>query len=544
MSRTRTLTAGFAAAALLLAATPVSAATESYAAEASSAGLSLSIAGNDVLEVGGTYASAVPGEALATAAPVSLAGTAVGGREARSDGPLVADPVDAADRCLGAVPAPLDALIGAGVACGDATAEGAVPAAVATAGVAEIDLLALDGDLLAPLNELLATLPLDALLGPIEDELLGTLQAAVGDVRAQCVAALAPLDVGGLLGAIGEAAPDELAELLETLTGLLGAAVPTACDVLGGVTDLLLGGDLLGTITSGDLLDRLTGAGGIVSVQLLETESGVARDGDEVVAVAGPTEGGAIGITVDIPLLDELLGDLLTGAVAPLLTQLTGLLAPLGDAVAPLPVVGDLVDGLLTDDLGDLVGGPLLQVAVAPGAATVTADLTDGATEGDATPALVELGGTLFSLPVLAGVDDALDAVAGVLDDTVLAELRATPLAELLSVELLPRSVADAEVGGLPGTQATSGAVSVQVLGALAGVAGGPLVDLQVAPARAGVGTGDASTPTTPAGPDATPVASPPAAPAAPGTLPVTGGGAALAALAALGAAAALRRRG
>jgi hypothetical protein len=546
VSRTRTLTAGLAVAALLVTAVPASAATTTFAAEASSDGLTVSLAGNELLEAAGTFASAVPGEALAVAIPVAIGGTPIGEREAASDGPAVFDPAEGEDACLAEVPEPLASLLGAGVACADAYAEGDIPAAGATAGVGQLNVLQLDGADLGPINELLATLPLDDLLEVVEGQLLAQLSEAFGDVRTECIAALQPLNIAGLLDPVleplADASPEEIAALLETLDTLLVGAVPLACEILGDIADVLLGGDLFEAITSGDILAQLAGAEGVLSITLIETASDVARDGDDVVAVAGPAEGGAIRVVVDIPLLDELIGDLLEGAIAPVLAALTDLLAPVADAVEPLPEVGPIVADLLTSgSLGALLEGPLLSVGIAPGEAFAEGDLSTGETGGVASPALAEFGGTLFELPVLEGLDDALNAIAQSLDDNLLAALRDSELADVVSVELLPGSVEDAEVGGLSGTQATSGTASLELLGVITETAGGPLLAVDVAPALAGVGIGtvtDTTTPVEPSGPDATPVTP------TPEQLPVTGGGAALLGLAALGAAAALRRRG
>jgi MYXO-CTERM domain-containing protein len=540
VSRTRRLTVGVAVLALLGAAVPAGASTDSYAAEAASAGLALSLAGNDVLEIGSTFASVVPGEALALAIPVALGGTPIGGREASSEGAEVADPADPAERCLAAVPAPLDALVGAGAACADAVAEGDQPFAAAAAGLAEANVLSLEGEVLEPLAELIATLPLTELVDAVEDQLLEQLEGAFGDVRAACLEALAPLNVGGLLdpvlGPLQEAAPDEVAALLATLDGLLAGAVPAACEVLGELADLLLDGDLLGSVASGALLEQLTGAAGVLDVSLLETEAVAGVEDDEVLAVAGPGDG-IVEITVDVPLLDELLGDLLGAVIGPVLVELTALLAPVADAVTAIPELGPVVAELLTSgEVADLLEGPLLSIGVAPGSAAVSGDLTTGDLEGVADAALVDLGGALFSLPVLAGLDDALNELGGLLDETVLAELRASPLREVVSVTLLEEDVEDGEVGGLEGLVATSGAASVELLGALEAEAGAPLLELDVAPASAGVGL---TVPVEPSGPDPTPATPSPT----PASLPVTGGGAAFVGLLALGAAAALRRR-
>lgn len=587
MARIRTMTIGVAVAAFLAAGVPAGAADTTFAAQAESAGLTLDIAGNDALDVAATGAAIVPDEARATAVPVALGGTPAGERDVTSDGALVTDPGAGEDRCLGAIPAPLSSLVGAGLACSDVSAEGDAPAASATAGVAELSVLDLEGAELGALTDVLATLPLDDVLAAIQEQLDGELVVILDEVGDQCVDALELLnlegdggdldpgsldevldvlgdDDGGLINDIEDAlldplgslastsstsaAADPLTDLIGELTGVLDGVtgtLPLACEVLEDLTGALADGDLVAVLTSGDLTDALAGAEGTLSVTLLETESTTSSDGDTVDAASGPAEGGAVEITVDIPLLDELLGDVLEEAVAPVLTELQELLSPLGDAAVDVPVVGELVTPLLDQGtIGDLVDGPLLQVGVEPGSATATGDLATEVTGGDATPAVVALDGTLFALPVLAGLDDALNDTSRALDDTLLSQLRDTPLVDLVSVTLLPEEVVDAELAGLGGTRATGGTASVQVLSAL----GDPLIDLESAPATAAVGVGpaDTSTPVTPSQPTDPNAPATPNQPSSPTgeQLPVTGGGAALLGLAALGAAASLRRRG
>ncbi|WP_052666950.1 hypothetical protein [Nitriliruptor alkaliphilus] len=551
MSRTRTLTAGLAVAALLLTAVPAGAATEIFAAESSSAGVTVSLAGNEVLEAAGTYAAVVPGEALAIAIPAAVAGTPIGDREAASDGDAVFDPEDDADRCLAAVPPPLDAVLGARVACGDAYAEGGVPAAAATAGVGQLNLLDLDAEDLDAVLDLIATLPLDELLAAVEEELLAELLVAFEDVRAECVDALTALGsvlLDDLIAALADASPDEIADILAPLGGILetlDAELPTACDVLLDLAELLVDGDLIGSITDGDILDALAGAEGVLSITLIETASDAVRDGDDVLADAGPADGGAIAIVVDIPLLDELIADLLADVLGPVVEAIGELLEPVAAIVEDIPELGPILADLLTSgSLGALLEGPLLAIGIAPGEAFAEGDLSTGETDGESSPSLVELGGTLFELPILAGLDDAINELAATLDSTLLAALRDSPLADIVAIELLPGSVEDAEIGELAGTLATSGTASVEVLGALADAADGPLLAVDVAPAMAGVGLGviDTTDPVTP--PPVVPPGPDPVTPTpAPAPLPVTGGGAALLGLAALGAAAALRRR-
>jgi hypothetical protein len=541
VSRTRTLTVGVALAALVATAVPAGAATDTFATEAASAGISLSIAGEDALDVGSTFASAVPGQALGIATPAALGGEGFGERVAESDGPDVFDPEEGADRCEAEAPAEFSDLLSGGLACADAFASGAEPAATATAGLGEGSLLELDGQVGEGLAELIATLPLDQIVAELEDNLLGELEPAFGELVAGCETALGEEGLGGplgeVLGGLEEGLPDDFGPLLEALDGFEGD-LPLVCDALGELAELLAGEDsLLGTITDEQVVDLLTGQDGLISITFLETDAGVGADETEVVAVAGPADG-TMQIALDIPLLGALFGELLDAALEPVLERVQAILGPVGEGVREIPEFGPIIADLVASgETGVLLDGPLLDVAVAPGEAAVIGERATGDLEGAAEPALVELDGALFDLPVLAGLDDLLDDVARELDDQLLAELRDSPLGDLVAVELLVGDVEEDEIGGLPGLRATSGTASVQVLGVIEEETGGALFDLDVAPATAGVGFGEIA-------PPAEEQPGPPTQPAQSGTLPVTGGGAALVGLLALGAAAALRRRG
>lgn len=566
MPRIRSTLAGATAAALVLtAAAPAAADTlDAYTGQAGTAGLTLDVLGQSLLEVAASDAEVLlvgdDGEAAAQVVPLALGGQAPLDRFARSEGATVVDPDE--DACEAALPGELSPLVSGGLLCGVATATGDDPSASAVGGVAELGVLSVDGEGLGGITDLLGSLPLDDLLGQLESQVLGQLRTGVlDDVRDQCVSALQTLissegtglldpllgALDPLLGTLTDLVDDlatatgsaEIDALLGEITDLLDDPAPTVCGVLDTVTDLLTG-DLLGTITSGDLSDALGDADGVVTVSLLDTASELDRDGDTVTATSGPADGGAIRIAVTIPILGDVLAGLLEDAVAPLLTQLQDALAPVGDVTSSLPVVGDLVGPLLdSGTTGQVLDGSLLSVGLVPGSASVTGDLDDGTTSGEASPAVVELGGTLFALPVLSGLDDALDGVSRALDDALLSQLRDTPLVDLVDVTLLPEEVEETTLDGFPGTRATSGTASVRVLA----IAGDPLLDLQVAPATAALGIGEVEPEEpgdepTPEAEDPQPVG--PAGPE-PEPLPVTGGGL-LFGLLALGAAGLLRR--
>ena len=551
MPRVRTTIAGFAAVTVLAASAAPAAAQETVtvsAAEAGAAGVTLTVAGTEALTIAETATAAVPGAAAALGNPLQVGGSPIGGASVESEGDAVAE-----DGCASPeIPAPLSSLLDLGVACVDLAADGDARSASATAGVAEVAVLELDGGDLGPLADLLDTLPLDELLDTLEDQLLGQLGAAdglFGDLREQCAdgleTLLGPIASGllqPLIDQIAAADPTEVVGgLLTEVIGLVDELLPTACAVLGDLAELITGDDgLVGSISDGDLLGALDDTEGLLTLSLLETTSAVDRDGDAITAAAGPGDDGTITLTLDVPLLGDVLRDLLVGALTPLAGALDSILDPLDDAVSGLPVLGEIVAPLLTSgDLAAIAEGPLLEVGIAPGSASASGDLGDLTTDGDAQPALVNLDGSLLSLPVLSGLDDALDALAGQLDSQLLSVLRDSPLGDLVAVSLLPGDVdEDATVQGLPGTEATSGTASVTVLGIL----GDPLLAVDVAPAVAGVGVDEATAdapespeepeePVTTAGPDPQP-------------LPVTGTtGAALFGLLALGSAALLRRR-
>jgi hypothetical protein len=582
------MVAGFAAATLLFAAVPAGASDDTFAATADAGGLSLSIAGNAVLDLATTSAAVTPGEAAAVAIPGAVAGEGIGDLEAISSGPVVAE-----EACAGAIPAPLSSIIALEGFCGEVVADGSGPQASATAGVLGAGVLDLGTAELGELQALLTQLGLADLLtqvsSPIVDDLLGTLAAEAGD---QCLAVLGTdldglllSDLDGLDGLVGALPGAEelltdpgatLGDLVGTIGGTLGLAsaqsaslvqaaavdlalldglldllddlddsiVPTVCGLLQDLVDLL-DGTLL-TVTTADLSAALGDLTGVATVQLLETISEAGADGDEVAAFAGPT--GAASVTVDLPLLDEVLGDLLDDLLGELLGSLDGALTPVLTAL-PLPneltvVVDQLTAQILdTGALAGLLDGPLLDVTVTPGAAEVVYTASAAEFEATASAVLVELDGAVFSLPVLDELDGLLDTVARELDSNLLAALRDTPLVDVVSVTLLQESIdEDADVLALPGVEATSGAALVTILGA---AEGGIALDVATAAAAVGAGVvapgdgpGDDDDVTT-AGPDPDP-----AAPSGKDPLPVTGGGAAMLGLAAIGAAAALRRRG
>jgi hypothetical protein len=576
------MVAGFAAATLLLAAVPASASGDTFAATADAGGLSVVIAGELLLDVGITSAGMEPdGAAAALGIPGALGGEGFGAREAVSEGALMEDA-----GCEAELPGELGAFLRADAFCAEAVAHADDGYAFADAGAADVVLIEADADDLAPLLDLLDQLGLDAALQDVLDGLDEQLVQAIDTLLASfetetlaefdalvtgCTDALRLLEVAGLAELIDDledASPEQIADALEPIEALIGSLLdlPEACAVLlvqaeliSELLVLLDGVDVtpLFAELDGSLRELLATEGGIAGVELLSTGSFVGAD-DEVVEAAAAAEG-TVSLFVDLDLLggvEELAGDVLdvaTAELGDLQDALAGAAAGLELEAPALPGVVD-VGTVLADLLGSELlvrlaeGGqdrePLLEVIVTPGGSLVSYDRSTGGFAGEVEPVIVELGGMLFSLPGLEDVDGAVDQLGGVLDAELLAGLDASPLGDVISVRLLAASVdEDADVLGLPGVEATSEVVMVSLLGA---IGEDPLLDVHVAEATAAVGVGETGDVIVPGDDDAvTPGPDPvPAAPGGKDPLPVTGGSAALLGLAAIGAAAALRRRG
>jgi hypothetical protein len=589
--RARSSVAGLAAAALLLAAVPAGAATTPATATADAGALSISIAGTSLLEVARTSASLAADDASATGVPLAIGGEAVGVREAVSAGPKVED-----SGCEVTLPVPVGDWIDADAVCGDVEAHADGGRADALAGVAGAGLV-VDGltDELTPLVDLLDDLGLEAALeaaldaalfelnGELLDELEEVLEAIDGELLATfggllepCADAfdlgllavlLDPLDFDDLLDLLDDlsaADPGEAGVILDDIIDLVGGALPEACVTLLGLEAAILGFEpslegLFDAVDIEGLLTALVDLGGALEVSLLETRSTVSADGESVAAVARAVAPVELALEVELgAVLEDVLRSVLedaAAALAPLTTEIDTLLAALGgvdlslDAetgLPPLPEADGFLELLLGDDLVGALAGPLLSVEISSATAEVRYDRDADAFAPDAEPVLVRLGGGLFVLLGLEGIDDTLTDLVGTVDAELLS---ASPLSEVLDVRLLFESIDDdADVLGLPGVAATSGAASVALLGAIGEDA---VLQVDVAAASAAVGIGDRVVPGGgdgggdddgddggTSGPTPVTAAGPP-----PTSLPATGGGAALLGLAALGVAAALHRR-
>jgi hypothetical protein len=552
MTRIRSLLVGAVALSLLLLAAPVAADTDPadvFVAESAAEGVAVTVMGSALLELSSSAAAVTDGEAAAAAMPAAIGGTPAGERAAASDGDTVRDPEDADDICQIEIPEPLAAVLGIGVLCGEAEATGDVPDAWAAASAGEVDVLDLGDDALAELTDVLAALDLEGLLEQVT-EAVGeqVVDAVVADVldplADECETALEDLDetildpiLDGLdpvVDGLSDLDADALLDVLAALEDDLGE-LPAACAALLELLELDASG-VTALIDIDGLVDALLAEGqALLAVELLGTEAEAGGDDGLVGAWAGASAAdAAVGLSLSLAGLGDVLTDLSEDALGDLLDALDDIIGEtqLGD----LPALDDLVDEVFDESgaLAGLLGDDLLAVTLAPGEAGVDLDLDTGEFDELATPAVVELGGPLFAL------SEAIDDLVGTVDESVLTELRASPLADLIEVSLLAESIEDDEVGGLPGRRATSGVASVTLLAAAEGG-----IEVEVASSTAAVGH-DTSEPVVPAGPEPEPAEpTEPTEPGEdkPGPLPVTGGGALLLGLLAMAGATALGRR-
>lgn len=502
--------------------------TEQEAAADASAGVvRVTAVGSGLLAVGESAASLRDDAATGTATGLLVADNGLGEANAVSTGPAVADPEEG-DGCE----VPVDALSGVldlGLVCGTAAAHLDGGTATATAGAGEAQVLTLDltGGVIGQIE---TTLLDDLGLAEQLDEQIGAaLRGLVDPLADECDIQVAELLADAPL--LGELPLDQLTGPLDDIVDQLEGQLPVVCELLQTIVDVLAGEG--GVISGGGLSGVLDGTAGVIELTLLQTTSSVEADGTTVSADARPN--GAVELSVNLPL-----GDALQEGLEDILTSLTeGLLGELGAPVhdelglSPDDPAGDLAAQILgAEGISGLLDGQLLGVTLTPGrAAASVAQSSGGVNEVVAEPAIVALGGSIFELPPLADLDATLNDVAGQLDESLLAALRDSPLADLVSVTLLPASTdTTATVAGLPGATASSGAATVELLA----VADGGIV-VEVSPATAAAGAAERVG----QAPDAPPAAPKPQ----PDPLPRTGGGLALAGVLALAGAAALRRR-
>jgi hypothetical protein len=559
---------------LLLAAVPAGAADVPYAATADAAGVTISLEGDVLAALGITAASLTDSAAAASAAPAIVAGGSIGGREAASDGPLDED-----GGCEVELDAPLGDFLEPDSLCGEAIAHLDDGMASAVGGVFDDGLgLDLDASELEPLLELLGELGIEEAIDGVLADLDAALAAAYAELiegvveeyealHGFCLEDLeAHLTIGGLSDLIADlreaTSPGDVIgalTLIETALELAGADYPDTCTSLGELAEVLAAHEfpddlegVVGRLASGAVLDLLDGLGGGAELTLLATVSDTVADDGGVEAYAASTDWLSVVLWLDVPdglseLVDDAVADALAevpAAAASLDEGLAALAAVLGaeSIELPFPTLQGVFDELGVD-LVALLGGPLLEVGLLPGWAGVAYDGSAGDfADVHAEAALLVLDGTLFDLAGLGELDEQLSELVGEVDEALLA---ASPLAEVLDVRLLATSVDEAaDVAGLPGQEAVSGGASLALLGALDGDAV-LQVDLSAATAAVGVGEAEGVTPPVQPADGAPTLPAPGPGDDAPrrGTLPDTGGGAALLGLAAIGAAAALRRR-
>lgn len=530
--RHRVVLLGAVAATLAATALPATAQTTDAdgAADASAGVVRLRAQGSDLLTIAESSASLNAEQASATAVPLAVADNPFGNVTATSDGAAVREPAEG-DGCQAATDA-LTGVVDLGLVCGVASADLDGGTATATSGVADAQVLTLqlDGSAIAQVE--------DVLLGPLGlrgqlDILVGeALRGLVDPLAEECELSLAGLVDGAAseLPGLGDLPLGEVTGALDDVLGQVTDQLPVVCELLQTVSDVLAGEG--GVFTGGELSGILDGTSGVVELTLLETVSTVTMDGTTASGDARPT--GAAEVAVNLPLGDALqtgLEDVLTSLTEGLLGQVTG---PVADelGLSPDDPAGDLAAQILgTEGISGLLDGQLLSLTLTPGRAAASVTV-DGPRDVVAEPAIVALGGSIFELPPLADLDATLNDVAGQLDASLLATLRDTPLADLVSITLLDAETnTDATVQGLPGATARSGAASVQLFA----VADGG-IELEVSPATAAAGATGAEE-------GVEPQDTPEPAPAPADNLPRTGGGFALAGVLALAGAAGLRRR-
>lgn len=294
--------------------------------------------------------------------------------------------------------------------------------------------------LLRPLGEIFEQVPL---LGEVLNTVLDNL----------------PLH-GGLPGADGLPGLEELSGLLAPLADLTGD-IPVLGDVINGLLGDLLNGDA----TPGEGVPGLDGL-----CDPADPLSCLATLTDLLAPLTGLlAEVPVLGDVVNGILAGELPGDGLPGGSLPGLGELSSLLAPLAGLVSEIPVLGDVLNQLLAPLLGGDTGGvPDLGGQCDPAdPLSCLAALTD---------LLAPLSDAVAQVPVLGEVVNGLleallsggaPSLPGIPDLQALCGDAADPLACLLSVEQL------APLTGLLTQLPVIGDILDGLLGGLLGGGGG-----------------------------------------------------------------------
>ncbi len=486
---------------------------DEYAAEATTSSVQLSVfptqTGGRLLDLVGTDASASsdPSAVAAIDAITVLGESVVGARSVSSDGDASRDPAEG-DGCT--VPVAVTGLTLDAVCSVVAADAGPLTETQAAATTQLLDAVVsgafLTGALTTPLGDAVTTAS-DVLVAGAVDEFLGECNAALAEVDASPITetadellALTPEEVQPITDAASDAAGAADSEGYCTAVYNL-----TVNDVAPDVLDV---DPLLDLLAAADLLRiELDGASAVTS----GAADGLDAEAQQVTA----TITAADGLDAVLDGLDEAI----SAQVAAIQEEVEDIAGGSPDTPLPLSEEFDLSPVFDAIPLFEL-GGPLLSGTISGGVAS-TAIATDGATSASGTAP----GATLAIAPGLLelfGQDPEMGEVtfSGGQSQTIAED---TPLASTIEVGTLT-TAEDVAFGDTDLVGATAD-TSTTTVNLLTGIEGG--ITLVLGAASAGAYSSTLT----------------PAAPAPSPELPQTGGGAAVTAVLALGAAVALRRR-
>lgn len=529
--RSVSLTASVAAALALLLALPGAAVAQTDRYRATGAASGFAIEAPDVAEVaGGRSQIEIASDVLSHARGVGLLTVDTTISEIRIEEPNVArrDPESGENCAAPELPEPLDAV---DVTCSFAEGEtlDRLPSALSDGTGLGVALTGADAAALV-----------DLLLGQIDE---AGLTEAIRQAEAQLLdpvrTALADACLSAAGGTVGDGI-NEAGELIAEIKDQTGITQEitgeTACDLLIGYTldPPLLAGDEESTSADAVLtLARETLLAALQDASLLDlTLGGSTSEGDAATAdVVGSSV--SPGLDVALPSLDVLddLLEALTGLTDAFLggvvEDVQGVLD--ADVLGQLPSAGDLAGTVLGGLPADLLEvlqqeDPLLRITGGRSEATATYDrsASEVTTEGQVVPLSIDLADALVAL---LGLDETDPITVEEGDEVTVAE--GTPLES--TVRLATCSSEEATHNGLPGERISCDGLALILLKGLLGD------DADTERPDGGLRVAAASTQAAAFG-----VLEPGRGEA---PLPVTGGGAALAALALLGAVLTLRRR-